>query len=173
MLEAHPGVTQYCERPATTLINGRERLVDFWLMKNGRERWFVISADGEDPLDIEFSGAKPKNINSRNIEVLSPQSFVEHEVWIDNWLSILPYLASNASLVDSELIAQVMAQCHEPTTLLAIEANYPHHDPMLVRSAVFMAVHGGELLGVDLAGRRWDMDSQFITNTIHRGPRAA
>lgn len=173
MLEAHPGVTQYCERPATAVVNGRERLVDFWMMMNGRERWFVISGDGDAPLDMEFSGAKPPNIISNRIEILTPQSFVEHEVWIDNWLSILPYLASNASLVDPELIARVVAQCHEPTPLFSIANSHPHYDPVLVRSAVFMAVHSGELLGVDLAGRRWDMDSQFIRNALYRGPRAA
>jgi len=141
-------------------------------MMNGMERWFVISGDAETSLDMEFSGAEPPSVSSRFIEILSPQSFVEHEVWIDNWLSILPYLASNASLIDPELITKVIAQCHEPTPLLSIETSHPHHDPMLVRSAVFIAVHKGELLGVDLAVRRWDMDSQFIRNTFHRGHRA-
>lgn len=172
MLEAHPGVTQYCERPATAVINGRERLVDFWMKMNGLDRWFVISGDGEASLDMEFSGAKRPSISSSLLEILSPQSLVEHEVWIDNWLSILPYLASNASLVGSELIANVVAQCHEPTSLLSIETSHPHCDPMLVRSAAYMAVHRGELLGVDLAERRWDMDSQFIKNTFHRDHRA-
>ena len=168
MLEAHPGVTQYCERPAIAVIDGKERLVDFWLKMDGRERWFVISTDAETSLNIEFSGAKPKNINSRHIEVLSPQSFAEHEIWIDNWLSILPYLASNASLVTPELIAQVAAQCHEPTYLQTLESGNPLHDPVLVRSAVFMAAHSGVLLGVDLAARRWDMQSQFRRNPLHK-----
>lgn len=173
MLEAHPCVTRYCERPATALINGKERLVEFWLMMNGVERWFVISADAEDSPDMESSGAKPQSVNSRRIEILSPQSFVEHQVWIDNWLSILPYLASNARLVDPALVAQVVAQCHEPTSLLSIENSNQRHDPTLVRSAVFVALHSGALLGVDLTTRRWDMQSQFIRNTtfkVHHAP---
>jgi len=76
MLEGHPGVKQYCERPATAVINERERLVDFWMMMNGMERWFVISGDAETSLDMEFSGAKPPSVSSRLIEILSPQSFV-------------------------------------------------------------------------------------------------
>src|SRR5450830_262477 len=36
MLEAHPSGTQYCERPATAVINGKERLVDFWLRMNAQ-----------------------------------------------------------------------------------------------------------------------------------------
>jgi hypothetical protein len=86
----------------------------------------------------------------------------QRAVWIDNWLTILPYMASAARLVEAPLVAQVIDACQTTTPLWRIEKHLDRHDRMLVRTAVFMALHRGELLGIDLEDRPWDRDSRFV-----------
>jgi hypothetical protein len=62
--------------------------------------------------------------------------------------------------------------CREATALWAIEQAHGRVDRMLVRTAVFMALHRGELGSMDFRDRRWDLDSQFV-KPKHRSARAA
>lgn len=167
-LEGNPDVKQYCERPATTIIDGKEQLVDFWFQQGDQERWWIIRADGELLLEREVDERPAHNIGNNCIEFIASDSFEVHSVWIDNWLSILPYLASNTRLVEPTLVAQVMANCSTTTTLQTIEQTYANQDPMLVRTAVFMALHRGNLIGIDLHERQWNRDSQFAISTRSR-----
>ena len=170
-LEGNPDVKRYCERPATTIIDNKEQLVDFWFQHGDKERWWIIRADGEPLLEREASESQARNIGSDCIEFVSSDSFAAHKVWIDNWLSILPYLASNARWVEPALIAQVIADCKAGTTLQTIEHTHAGQDRMLVRTAVFIALHRGDLIGIDLHERRWNLDSQFVISP-RRGPHA-
>jgi hypothetical protein len=168
MLEAQPRVKSYCERPAVAVIDGQERLIDFWVQLDNQEQWFVIQAEGEPILDLEVGGTQAPSVEGDCVQFVSPQSFEEHAVWIENWLSILPYLASTSRLVEPALVAQVVEPCRKATALWTIEQAHSRHDRMLVRTAVFMALHRGELLGMDLQQRQWDLDSEFVRPSPRR-----
>jgi len=166
-LEGNPDIQRYCERPATTLVNGEERVIDFWFHQGNEERWWMIHIDGNPLLELESGGKHLRTITDDHVQFISPQSFEAHKIWIDNWLAILPYLASNARLVETALMAKVVENCRTATSLRTIEELHAQQDRMLVRTAVFMALHRGELLGIDLHEKPWDLDSEF-TQTSHR-----
>lgn len=42
MLEANPGVTNYCERPALSVEPVTEPIADFWVMRDGAEQWLIV-----------------------------------------------------------------------------------------------------------------------------------
>ena len=161
-LEGSPDIKQYCERPTTAIIDGKDQLVDFWFQQGNEEHWWFIRTNDELPLEQETSGILSPPISNDVLEFISADSFAAHAIWIDNWLSILPYLASNARLVDPALITEVIVKCKTATTLRTIEQAHVNHDLMLVRTAIFMALHRGNLIGIDLHERRWDAMSQFI-----------
>jgi len=171
-LEGNPRVQRYCERPATAIVDGKERVVDFWFQCDDEERWWIIHIDGEPLLDLEPDGKSQRTVAGDCVQFVATQSFEEHKIWIDNWLSILPYLASNARLVEPALVAKVIENCRTPTPLRTIEELHAQQDRMLVRTAIFMALHRGDLFGVDLHEKRWDLDSEF-TNTSRQNTHAA
>jgi hypothetical protein len=117
MLEAQPRVKSYCVRPAVAVIDGQERLIDFWVQLDNQEQWFVIQAEGEPILDLEVGGTQAPSVEGGCVQFVSPQSFEEHAVWIENWLSILPYLASTSRLVEPALVAQVVEPCRKAMAL--------------------------------------------------------
>jgi hypothetical protein len=47
MLEAYPGVTNYCWRPALTVESLTEQIADFWIIRDGAEQWLVIDDNVE------------------------------------------------------------------------------------------------------------------------------
>jgi hypothetical protein len=162
MFEANPLVSRYCERPAFAEIAGVERLIDFWVERVGQQHWFVIDCAGEAALDLEGESASAPSVSTQAVELFSPESFKEHHIWTQNWLSILPYLAANARLVDPALVDKVSNECREATALWAIEQRYAREDRMLVRTAVFIALHRGQLVGVDLREHAWGLQSRFV-----------
>ena len=43
MLEAHPGVTQYCERPASPDAAQAQPIADFWAIRDGSPTWLRLA----------------------------------------------------------------------------------------------------------------------------------
>ncbi len=168
MLESQPHVRKYCERPATAIIDGKERVIDFWTQLDNQEQWIIVGNEDDSILPVELEQPSTRSIERTHIQFVSPQSVEPRAVWIENWLTILPYMASAAQLVEPPLVAQVIDACHTATPLHHIEKRLDRHDRILVRTAVFMALHHGTLVGLDLEDRPWDLDSRFIKSNTGR-----
>jgi hypothetical protein len=163
MLEANPGVTSYCERPALSVERVAEPLADFWIVRDGREQWLSIddSASTHEPqtaAQISRSAPGVENISGEEIE--------RHRVWIQNWMLLLPYLATGAHLIEPGLLANVVEFFDLPATIDDAEEHFSHVDPVLVRTAVIAGLHGGQLISPDLVTLAFSRQTRV--NRYHR-----
>lgn len=155
MLEAHPGVTRYCERPASPDAAQAFPVADFWATRDGTPIWLRLAETPEDtaaPLTSVPADA--------GVELISPDELQRHRVWIRNWLSLLPYLSTTRPQGLESLQTQVMEAAGDGTTFDEIEHRFPHTDPVLTRTALIAALHQGRLVSDDLQHRPWDRSTQ-------------
>ncbi|MBC3911525.1 hypothetical protein [Undibacterium umbellatum] len=139
-LESNPRVSAYCERPTYWRSGEDKQLIDFWIKAGHRELCWIATSD----LLLGRAGALSQTENI-DVHYVQPQSLASHEVWIENWMRILPYLSSNACFVSNQLLADIEQAALTAPTLGEIERNFQPNDIMLVRTAVFMLLHQGRL----------------------------
>lgn len=161
MLEAHPQVRQYCERPATIELDGRTRVVDFWARRNSGDVWLLLDDEGAAELELDDEAKGAPRLGADQVQLISRAALDAEAMWIENWLRILPYLVANGGLVDPMLVDAIVDECGEPMTLVSIEARHISVDPMLVRAALFIAVHAGRVIGLDLREKPLEYGSRF------------
>lgn len=151
MLEANPGVTNYCERPALSGEAVTEPLADFWIMRDGREQWLSVDDNVEEQADaLDRQTAAQSGRSAPDVEIISRQEIERHRVWIQNWMSLLPYLATGAHLIEPTLLANVVEFFDHSATMDEAEQQFPRIDPVLVRTAIITGLHGGQLVSPDL-----------------------
>ena len=94
MLEADPRVLTYCERPETPAC--LESLnIDFWANKADHWEWITLN-----PHTITSPGADTGPICSDiPVRVIDANELDRHQIWIRNWMSLLPYLTSGGRLI--------------------------------------------------------------------------
>ena len=80
-----------------------------------------------------------------DVRYIHAKHMVSHAIWIENWMRILRYLASNAGFVSDQLLTDIGQATANGSTLGAIERDFQPHDIVLVRTAVFMLLHKGRL----------------------------
>ncbi|WP_133665274.1 hypothetical protein [Paraburkholderia sp. BL10I2N1] len=164
MLEANPGVTSYCERPALSVEGVTEPLADFWVMRDGREQWLSIddSADVHEPQpEAQTSRSAP------DVEIISRKEIECHRIWIQNWMLLLPYLATGAHLIEPTLLANVVEFFDHSATIDEAEQHFPRIDPVLVRTAVIAGLHSGQLISPGLVTLAFSRHTRV--NRYHRG----
>ncbi len=167
ILEANPGVSSYCERPALSVEAVTEPLADFWIMRDGRERWLSVddSADAQD----EAHKPQPAALTGRSapdVEIISTKEIERHRIWIQNWMLLLPYLATGAHLIEPTLLANVVEFFERSATVDEAEQGFPRIDPVLVRTAVIAGLHGGQLISPDLVTLAFSRHTRV--NRYHR-----
>ncbi len=156
MLEAHPGVTKYCERPASPDAAQALPIADFWAIRDGTATWLRLE---EASADNTASLAPPTS--DEGVELIRPDELKRHRIWIRNWLSLLPYLSTTSPLGLETLQTQVVeAAGREDTTFDEIERQLGPTDPVLTRTAVIAALHEGLLISEDLQHRPWDRSTR-------------
>ena len=155
MLEAHPGVTQYCERPASADAAQALPIADFWAIRDGTPTWLRLV---EAPVDDAASLARATS--DEGVELIGPDELKRHRVWIRNWLSLLPYLSTTSPLGLESLKAQVVEGAGDEATFDEIERHFAHTDPVLTRTAVIAALHAGRLVSEDLQHKPWDRSTR-------------
>jgi len=142
-LESAPFVHAYCERPAYSLFDGRRQLIDFWVKAGRREACWILAPESRS------EGADTVALNpttSINVRYIHATSLDSRDVWIENWMRILPYLAANERFVSYGLLRDVeQATILASPTLGEIERDFQSHDIVLVRTAVFMLLHRGRI----------------------------
>ena len=154
MLEAHPGVTRYCERPSLDDTHNPCPVADFWALRDGTPVWLRLEA--------EASGTAPNAVSAENpiVENVSADELKRHRHWIHNWLSLLPYLSSASPLSLRPLQAQVIELVGREASLDEIERHFANTDAVLVRTAVIAALHEGSLISEDLQNKHWDRSAR-------------
>ncbi len=151
MIEAHPAVTRYCERPTWSDESEPCPSADFWAVRNGNPIWLVVQ---EEPLSKLASDrlVSPDHV----VDAISLDELERHRVWIRNWLSLLPYLSSASALSLGELQTSVIEFVGREACIGDVERHLSNVDSVLVRTAVIAALHQGHLISVDLQNRPWD-----------------
>lgn len=164
-LEADPTVSAYCERPALVEAEEGSRLIDFWVRRGPQEQWLVL--EPYDDVDVEAeASAPPQRLAMATVEIIRRQALEQQRVWIENWLSILPYLASHAPYVDAELGDAIIQFCRIPQALEGIERHFRSHDPAVVRAGLFLGLHRGQLACPEMKEQPWYLGTVFRANRV-------
>jgi hypothetical protein len=166
MLEAHPGVSRYCERPASPNAALSVPAADFWALRDGTPVWLRLQ---DPPADDQAS--RTLDVCDDGIELISPDELKRHRIWIRNWLSLLPYLSAASPVVLDSLKAQVVEQAGSEATLDDLEQHFAQTDAVLTRTAVVAALHEGLLTSEDLQHRPWDRTIR-VCRTSRQVPHA-
>ena len=169
MLEAHPGVTRYCERPASADPDIRCPVADFWALRDGSHVWLRLEAEASGT--VSDATADAASAEDPIVETISADELKRHRHWVRNWLSLLPYLSSASALNLRPLQAQVIEWVSGNASLDEIERHFANTDAVLVRTAVIAALHDGSLISEDLQIRPWDRSTRIYRsnrNTVGR-----
>lgn len=159
MLEANPQVSCFCERPLPA--GATDQAFDFWVIRNGKVFWLAI---GDKPPVTDASQSKSEAVLSKpdpqsgveEVHWVSPTEIYSHRIWIQNWLSLLPYLCTTSALSLNALRQSVLKFYQHAATLEDAELALARNDPVLVRSAVIAELHAGTLVSDELTHRPWD-----------------
>lgn len=156
MLEAHPAVSRYCERPTWPDENETSPNPDFWALRDGSAVWLAL---GDVPqIDPNAAPLLPPSIPT--VEWISAEALDQHRVWIQNWLSLLPYLGADGTPSFDSLVAQVVQAADPDSCFDELERQFSGTDPLLVRTAVVAALHQGLLVSEELQHRQWDRSTR-------------
>ena len=155
MLEAHPAVSRYCERPTWPDENEASLEPDFWALRDGRAVWLALGdAPQGDPT------VAPQLPTLPCVEWIHIEALKQHRVWIQNWLSLLPYLGATSTPSFDSLVAQVIQATDPESSFDDLERKLSATDPLLVRTAVIAALHQGFLVSQDLQHKQWDRSTR-------------
>jgi hypothetical protein len=157
MLEANPSVTRYCERPSWPAECGLRPALDFWALHDHQPVWLVSE---------ELPSALPDQDACQRQEIVvqsvTAKDMDSHRVWIQNWLSLLPYLSAVSSLNLDHLGRQVVEFFTRESSFDDAERHFARDDGVLVRTAVIAQFHAGRLYSSDLLTRPWDLDTRVV-----------
>ena len=151
MLEAHPAVSRYCERPTWPDETEAAPEPDFWALRGGAAVWLAL---GNAP-QCEPSVARPPAVLP-TVEWIRAEALDEHRVWIQNWLSLLPYLNSTGTPALESQVTSVVQAVGANTCFDELERQLSTTEPLLVRTAAITALHRGLLVSEDLKHKQWD-----------------
>ncbi|MFL9876693.1 hypothetical protein [Paraburkholderia megapolitana] len=86
MIESHPAIKTFCERPGFVHVHGDWRVADFWVQREGRSEFLVLE---HSPLQ-NLVGVAPRlesDLGLRARTVVDTE-FETHATWIRNWQQI-------------------------------------------------------------------------------------
>ena len=139
------------ERPTWPDENETSPQPDFWAVRDGSAVWLAISSDAQcDPNAVPLPPTFPA------VEWIRADSLDQHRVWIQNWLSLLPYLGITGMPNFDSLVTRVVTDVDSDSCFNDLEQQFSATDPLLVRTAVITALHQGLLVSEDLQHKQWD-----------------
>ena len=157
MLEANPAVTRYCERPSWPAECGPQPSLDFWALRDGQPVWLTSENMSSGGILQE---ARPSEVIV--VQTITAKELKSHRMWIENWLSFLPYLSTTSSLNLDHLRTPVGEFFTREASLGDAEQHFAHIDSVLVRTTVIAELHAGRLNSRDLLTRPWDIDTGVV-----------
>lgn len=162
MLEAHPAVSKYCERPAWPDDEAASADVDFWALKDGHQLRLALSdLTSDDKARTVLPGGWV-------IDTVSSGALDEHRIWIQNWLSLLPYIGSEAALGLDSLSAAIVAAVVGELSIGEVQHRFAHVQALAVRTSIVLALHRGYIASEDLRHRPWDASTRLRRVTGRR-----
>ena len=147
-LESNPRVSAYCERPMYWGRGADQKLTDFWLRAGRREICWIVT-----PTPRPVRAGVLSDDDDIGVRYVHFQNLAAHSIWIENWMRILPYLASNERFVSERLLLDVERATSTAPTLGQLERDFQPNDTVLVRTAVFMLLHRGRIKAKSLRDR--------------------
>lgn len=157
MLEANPEVSRYCERPTWPDENETSPNPDFWALREGIAVWITLGDTPQcDP------NAVPPPPTTPCVTRVNADSLNQHRVWIQNWLSLLPYLDANSTPSFDSLVARIVQAADSGSCFEDLERQFSATDPLLVRTAVIAALHRGLIFSQDLQHEQWGHSTRVI-----------
>jgi hypothetical protein len=92
----------YCERPG--LGSDHHGLsADFWVLREAWPQWLALG-ERREPVPAEDASAGTSNF----IQIISTAGLDHYSAWIQNWMSLLPYLNAGKRLIDAALANAVI-----------------------------------------------------------------
>jgi hypothetical protein len=173
MLEAHPGVSKYCERPAWPDDETGGGVVDFWAQKDGHQLRLVLSDSMSDSISEPSTGDQTRTMPSeaRGIDTVSSIALDEHRIWIQNWLSLLPYIGPASTLGLDSLAAAVVAAVTGEISIGELEDRFAQFGELAVRTSIVLGLHRGHIASEDLLNKTWDASTR-LRRVTGRGSHA-
>ena len=149
-LESDPLVVTYCERPVCIPDVKPSRVADFWVRTRIDERLCVVLRTAESTSTGKGHSLFPafqswSRASSLQLQMIHQQELDDPQVLRENRIVMLRYLASSHALPLDGLMSGVLAACNNDPTLADLERQFARDDPMLVRSAAFRLVLGGQV----------------------------
>jgi hypothetical protein len=95
------------------------------------------------------------------VRMVNAAELAASAVWIENWKRILPCITATRNLVTSSLVQAIERFVVRPQRLLDIESEFSTGDPILVRAAVFNALHAGRVRAPDLRVHELSLLTEF------------
>jgi len=166
-IEADPTIVQFCERPLVLESSKPTRVIDFWVRRasSAEELWLLLRTTEQGPDRERVSPAFRQWSETQRLtpRLLPPDEPALADEELRNWGTVLRYLAANRKLLKEELIGAVSRACHSGVKLGALEHQLQHHDPVLVRTALFHLLHRGTIRGPDFAHALINPSMRFET----------
>jgi hypothetical protein len=164
LLEADPAAVTFCERPGYVLIDGQQRLADFWVRYIDRQELVILSE-----LKVEIDETVSRcDLNGKALPIrrVTSADLAATRVWIDNWQRMLPYLVANRHLISPTLSRSIERFVRKSQRLLAIEREFSTGDPVLVRAALFGLLHSGLVSAPELRMQPLSLLTSFVASGV-------
>jgi hypothetical protein len=126
------------------------RVVDFWVRTRHDERLCVVLETAESASAAQGRSLFPAlqswtRACSLELQTIHRQELDDPQVLRENLITMLRYLAGSHALPVDGLMSGVLTACSNGSSLAELERRFALADPMLVRSAVFRLVMGGQV----------------------------
>lgn len=160
MIESHASIARFCERPGLVRLRGDWQLADFWVQRQGHSEFLLL----EDSVRLEMLVTAPRLDSDlgQRVRMISNDDLQANELWIRNWLQMLPYLASNRRLVEQRQMDRILDYCAAPKMLVEIEGAELPSDAVVTRTGVFELTRQGRLFPEDLHSQPLGPGSRFV-----------
>ncbi|WP_429260871.1 hypothetical protein [Paraburkholderia sp. GAS334] len=163
LLETDPMVIDFCERPGYMRIDGRLRLVDFWVRYV--DKYELVILNDTDFMDCDSEAGRSQcslDGNALSIRRIAPAELAAARVWIDNWQRMLPYVVANRGRIPPTLSEAIVRFVASPQRLLAIEREFSTGDPVLCRAALLALLCSGRVTAPELHTQPLSLLTSFV-----------
>ena len=151
-------LTRLSPRTASALASGPIITVErrFLGTAKGPAQWLALGEQSE-PVPAEDASAS----TSTFIQIISTADLDQHRVWIQNWMSLLPYLNAGKRLIGAPLASAVIGFFEREASFVELEQHFAQSDPVLIRTAAIAGLHSGYLLSPQLVALPWTLQTRI------------
>jgi hypothetical protein len=153
-LESTPAVTWYCERPLVIDEGDRQRVADFYAIRDGKEELLFcatkVELEAGDACLASWPGLTNWCAHNQISIRFAPMFAREDCIARANWEQIVRELSAFRRYASPDLIAAVRSELGIPKSIDELCMLFQQTDPIVVKVAVFQLVHHGLAISTDL-----------------------